>query len=210
MFSKGPGAKVGRHNLRLKWTFPHPDYCGRVLVCHSAAIPLQASSVLLPASMAFAVFAAVDVPSPAEEEPELAEVQAPVMASLSSLEVAKGEELAMARWNRLTNAVCEPGRSTGTRWVGSCQEAVQWAGQHVAYIVNAAHHVYFKWIPWSLRFWANIKYKGILLTALMMGEDVLAHCKQRKHRSSALCMFIMLIIGRAYANPGSSWFHSDG
>ena len=205
---------------------PHPDYCGRVLVCHSAAIiPLQASSVLLPASMAFAVFTAVDVPLPAEEEPELAEVQAPVMASLSSLEVAKGEELAMARWNRLTNAVCEPGRSTGTLWVGSCQEAVQWAGQHVAYIVNAAR-VDFKWHPWCLRFWANINYKGILnhvthehricvvvwliLTALMMGEDVLVHCRQGKHRSSVLCMLIMLIIGSVGADRRVGVTHKRG
>ena len=40
--------------------------------------------------MAFAVFAAGDMPLPAEEELEVAEVQAPVMASLASLEVAKG------------------------------------------------------------------------------------------------------------------------
>ena len=175
--------------------------------------------------MAFAVFATADVPSPAEEEPELAEVQAPVMASLSSLEVAKGEELAMARWNRLTNAVCEPGRSRGTLWVGSCQEAVQWAGQHVAYIVNAAHED-FKWHPWCLRFWASINYKGILnhvthehricvvvwriLTALMMGEDVLARCRQGKHRSSVLCMLIMLIIGSVGADRRVGVTHKRG
>jgi hypothetical protein len=149
--------------------------------------------------MAHAIITDDDIPPPAAVEPDVAiVVQAPVI--VASL-MCKGEELAMERWRRLNRPQCE---------LGSCQEAVQWAGQHVVCIVNAAHHVYFKWIPWSLRFWANINYKGILTTALMMGEDVLVHCKQGKHRSSALCMLIMLIIGRAYANPGSSWFHSDG
>jgi hypothetical protein len=158
-------------------------------------------------------------------EPEVAVVQAPVIASLSSLQVVKGEELAMERWRRLNRPQCELGRSVGTLWVGSCQEAVQWAGQHVAYIVNAAH-VDFKWHPWCLRFWANINYKGILnhvthehricvvvwliLTALMMGEDVLVHCRQGKHRSSVLCMLIMLIVGSVGADRRVGVTHKRG
>ena len=175
--------------------------------------------------MAYAFIRDDDIPLPAAVEPEVAVVQAPVIASLSSLQVAKGEELAMERWHRLNRPQCELGRSVGTLWVGSCQEAVQWAGQHVAYIVNAAH-VDFKWHPWCLRFWANINYKGILnhvthehrlfvvvwliLSAMAMGENVLVHCRQGKHRSSVLCLLILLIIGTAYANQGSNWFRSNG
>jgi hypothetical protein len=118
----------------------------------------------------------------------------------------------MDRWRRLTQQECGIGRSAGTLWIGSCQEAVQWAGQHVAYVVNAAD-VDFKWHPWCLRFWANINFKGVLnhvtheqrmgvvvwliLTAMMMGEDVLVHCRQGKHRSAVVCLLIMLIIGSA-------------
>ena len=174
--------------------------------------------------MAYAHITGDDIPRPAAAEPEVAIAQAPVIASLSSLQVVKGEELAMERWRRLNRPQCELGRSLGTLWVGSCQEAVQWAGQHVAYIVNAAH-VDFKWHPWCLRFWANINYKGILnhvthehrlfvvvwliLSAMAMGENVLVHCRQGKHRSSVLCLLILLIIGTAYANQGSIWFRSN-
>ena len=174
---------------------------------HPAVHPASSGS----ARMAHAFITDDDTPLPAAVEPEVAVVQAPVIASLSSLQVAKGEELAMERWHRLNRPQCELGRSPGTLWAGSCQEAGQGAGQHVAYIVNEAR-VDFTWHPWCLRLWANINYKGILnhvthehricvvvwliLTAMAMGEDALVHCRQGKRRSSALCLLILLIIGR--------------
>ena len=66
----------------------------------------------------------------------------------------------------------------------------------------------------------NINFKGVLnhvtheqrmgvvvwliLTAMMMGEDVLVHCRQGKHRSAVVCLLIMLIISMP------PWCHSDG
>ncbi len=37
----------------------------------------------------------------------------------------------------------------------------------------------------------------LILTAMMMGEDVLVHCRQGKHRSAVVCLLIMLTIGSA-------------
>jgi hypothetical protein len=177
--------------------------------------------------MAYAVCDLDDIPMPAAAvEPE-ASVLCPVTDrwTADSLQVAVGDQVAMDRWRRLTQQECGIGRSAGTLWIGSCQEAVQWAGQHVAYVVNAAD-VDFKWHPWCLRFWANINFKGVLnhvtheqrmgvvvwliLTAMMMGEDVLVHCRQGKHRSAVVCLLIMLIIGSASAGRPKSWCHSDG
>ena len=75
---------------------------------------------------------------PAEVEPEVAEIEAPVIDNCASLQAVDGEQLAMDRWRRLAQQGGEIGRSSGTLYIGSCQEAVQWAGQHVAYVVNAA------------------------------------------------------------------------
>ena len=57
--------------------------------------------------MAYAFITDDDIPLPAAVEPEVPIVQAPVIASLSSLQVAKGEELAMERWHRLNRPQCE-------------------------------------------------------------------------------------------------------
>lgn len=172
------------------------------------------ASCVQAAIMAYAVCDLDDIPMPAAAvEPE-ASVLCPVTDrwTADSLQVVDGDQVAMDRWRRLTQQECGIGRSAGTLWIGSCQEAVQWAGQHVAYVVNAAD-VDFKWHPWCLRFWANINFKGVLnhvthehrmgvvvwliLTAMMMGEDVLVHCRQGKHRSAVVCLLIMLIIGSA-------------
>ena len=45
--------------------------------------------------MAYAFITDDDIPPPAAVEPDVAIVQAPVIASLSSLQVVKGEKLAM-------------------------------------------------------------------------------------------------------------------
>ena len=171
------------------------------------------ASCVQAAIMAYVVCDLDDIPMPAAAvEPE-ASVLCPVTDrwTADSLQVAVGDQVAMDRWRRLTQQECGIGGSAGTLWIGSCQEAVQWAGQHVAYVVNAAD-VDFKWHPWCLRFWANINFKGVLnhvtheqrmgvvwliLTAMMMGEDVLVHCRQGKHRSAVVCLLIMLIIGSA-------------
>ena len=190
---------------------------------------LSPASCVQAAIMAYVVYDLDDIPMPAAAvEPE-ASVLCPVIDSCDSLQVADGDQIAMDRWRRLTQQECGIGRSAGTLWIGSCQEAVQWAGQHVAYVVNAAD-VDFKWHPWCLRFWANINFKGVLnhvtheqrmgvvvwliLTAMMMGEDVLVHCRQGKHRSAVVCLLIMLIIGMPHcwssAGRPKSWCHSDG
>ena len=105
--------------------------------------------------MAYAFVTVDDTPLPSAVEPEVGILQAPVIADLSNLQVVKGEKLAMERWRRLKRPQCELGRSPGTLWVGSCQEAVQWAGQRVAHIGNAAR-VDFQRHPWRLRLWANV------------------------------------------------------
>ena len=192
-----------RSHFGLKGAEPEPE--------HSFQFP---ASCVQAAIMAYAVCDLDDIPMPAAAvEPE-ASVLCPVTDrwTADSLQVVDGDQVAMDRWRRLTQQECGIGRSAGTLWIGSCQEAVQWAGQHVAYVVNAAD-VDFKWHPWCLRFWANINFKGVLnhvtheqrmgvvvwliLTAMMMGEDVLVHCRQGKHRSAVVCLLIMLIIGSA-------------
>ena len=39
----------------------------------------------------------------------------------------------------------------------SCESAVQWAGQHVGFIVNCADKSY-SWHPFCVRFWLNPAY----------------------------------------------------
>ena len=60
--------------------------------------------------MARAFITEDDIPPPAAAEPEVAIAQAPVTESISSLQVVKGEELAMERWRRLNHPQCELGR----------------------------------------------------------------------------------------------------
>ena len=98
----------------------------------------------------------------------------------------------------------------GSLYVGSCEEAVQWAGQHCDYVINAANKGYYAWHEYCVRFWMNISYKEcmdgltwhdrlctvvwIVLTALLLGANVLIHCRQGKHRSGVLAMLIMAIL----------------
>ena len=93
----------------------------------------------------------------------------------------------------------------GRLYVGSCESAVQWAGQHVGYIVNCADKSY-SWHPFCVRFWLNVGYQNtfrsitwedrmitavkLVLAALMFGEGVLLHCRQGKHRSGGFCILI--------------------
>ena len=175
--------------------------------------------------MAFAIYGLDDIPMPTKElesEAAITEMAPPVVAGCEALSVAYGDQLAMDRWRRLTEEE-HIGDRAGTLWIGSAREAVQWASQHVGYIVNAANQDY-KWHPWCLRFWANINHKGVMnhvthehrmgvvvwliLTAMMMGEDVLVHCRQGKHRSGCVIMIIMMILGGA-GRP-KSWLHSEG
>ena len=64
-----------------------------------------------------------------------------------------------------------------------------------------------------MRFWLNLNYKNELdgvpweqrlfvvvwmaLTALALGEDVLVHCRQGKHRSGVVVMMLMTILAVA-------------
>jgi hypothetical protein len=100
--------------------------------------------------MVYPVFHVDDIPQPAEVKPEVTESSvAPVIGANANLQVADGDKTATERWHRLTQQECDVGRTAGTLWVGSCQEALQWAGQHVAYVVNAAD-ADNQWHPWCL------------------------------------------------------------
>ena len=97
----------------------------------------------------------------------------------------------------------------GKLYVGSCESAVQWAGQHVGFISNCADTSY-SWHPFCVRFWLNLGYKGavqkvswedrmimavkLVLAAMMFGESVLLHCRQGKHRSGGFCVLILALL----------------
>ena len=97
----------------------------------------------------------------------------------------------------------------GKLYVGSCESALQWAGQHVGYIVNCADKSY-PWHPFCVRFWLNPGYQNafrsvswedrmitavkLVLAALMFGESALLHCRQGKHRSGAFCVLILALL----------------
>jgi hypothetical protein len=88
-------------------------------------------------------------------------------------------------------------------------------GCNVAYVINAADRGYYEWHEFCVRFWMHLNYKQELdgvtwedrlssvlwlaLTALVLGENVLIHCRQGKHRSGVLAMLLMSILAR----PGS-------
>ena len=83
-------------------------------------------------------------------------------------------------------------------------------GCHVAYIINAADRGDYGWHEYCVRFWLNLNYKNELdgvtwerrlfvtvwfvLTALALGEDVLVHCRQGRHRSGIVVMLLMSIL----------------
>ena len=115
---------------------------------------------------------------------------------------------AMARAALLSRGTpCNTGG--GKLYVGDSKSAVQWAGQHVAYIINCAD-INYAWHPWCPRFWLNVGYGGefedrdwaermmtavkIVLLALMFGQNVLIHCRQGKHRSGAFCVLILALM----------------
>ena len=97
----------------------------------------------------------------------------------------------------------------GKLYVGDSKSAVQWAGQHVAYIINCSH-INYDWHPWCPRFWLNLGYRGvfddldwhermmtavkIVMLALMFGQEVLLHCRQGKHCSGAVCILILALL----------------
>ena len=97
----------------------------------------------------------------------------------------------------------------GKLYVGSCESAVQWAGQHVGFIINCADKSY-SWHPFCVRFWLNPGYRNtfrsvswedrmivaakLVLAALMFGVSVLLHCRQGKHRSDGFCVLILALL----------------
>ena len=86
-------------------------------------------------------------------------------------------------------------------------------GCHVAYVINAAHDGEYSWHEYCVRFWLHLNYKEklddvtweqrllvavwIALTAMALGEDVLVHCRQGKHRSGIVVMLLMAILAVA-------------
>jgi hypothetical protein len=97
----------------------------------------------------------------------------------------------------------------GELYVGDCESCLQWAGQHVGYIINCAD-VNYQWHPFCIRFWLNLGYDGtpeegpwehrmvtavkLVLAALMFGETVLLHCRQGKHLSGVLCILMLALL----------------
>jgi len=97
----------------------------------------------------------------------------------------------------------------GKLYVGDSTSAVQWAGFHVAYIINCAD-INYAWHPWCPRFWLNVGFRGLqeelnwsermmaavklVMLALMFGQGVLLHCRQGKHRSSAFCVLMLALL----------------
>ena len=93
----------------------------------------------------------------------------------------------------------------GKLFVGPCDSALHWAGQHVGYIINCADTSY-PWHPFCVRFWLNPGKQGVswearmftavklVFAALMFGEGVLLHCRRGKHQSGAFCVLILALL----------------
>ena len=97
----------------------------------------------------------------------------------------------------------------GMLYVGDSTSAVQWAGQHVAYIINCAD-LNYDWHPWCLRVWLDVGHRDVfddldwpkrmmtavmlVMSALMFGQKVLLHCRQGKHRSGAFCVLMLALL----------------
>ena len=121
----------------------------------------------------------------------------------------------------LREAPCNIGG--GKLYVGDSKSAVQWAGQHVAYIINCAD-INYAWHTWCLRFWLNVGYKGkfgeldwgermmtavkIVMLALMFGQNVLIHCRQGKHRSGAFCILLLALMWECSVTAALHWYWS--
>ena len=110
---------------------------------------------------------------------------------------------AMLLWRAQTHA------GPAKLYVGNCQEACHWAGQHVATIINCAN-VDYPHHPWCVRQWLNLNFKGLLngvewnervdaavklaLQTLARGKSVLIHCRQGKLRSAAFSALLMALL----------------
>ena len=86
-------------------------------------------------------------------------------------------------------------------------------GCHVAYVINASNRGDYSWHEYCVRYWLHLNFKNELqgvtweqrlftvmwcaLTALALGEDVLVHCRQGKHRSGVVVMMLMTILAVA-------------
>ena len=86
-------------------------------------------------------------------------------------------------------------------------------GCHVAYVINASNRGEYSWHEYCVRYWLHLNYKNVLegvtweqrlfvvmwcaLTALALGQDVLVHCRQGKHRSGVVVMMLMTILAVA-------------
>ena len=96
----------------------------------------------------------------------------------------------------------------GKLYVGSCESALQWAGQHVGNIKNVPTsptrgtrsafasgktpltRTPFDGVAWENRMITAVK---LVLVALMFGEGVLLHCRQGRHCSGAFRALIMVL-----------------
>ena len=88
--------------------------------------------------------------------------------------------------------------------------AFQVPGCYVGFVINASDKGYYKWHDWCVRYWMNLNFHGVLndvtwlerlctvvwlaLNALALGENVLVHCRQGKHRSGVLVMLLLGIL----------------
>ena len=86
-------------------------------------------------------------------------------------------------------------------------------GCHVAYVINASNRGDYSWHEYCVRYWLHLNFEKELqgvtweqrlftvmwcaLTALALGEDVLVHCRQGKHRSGVVVMMLMTILAVA-------------
>ena len=84
-------------------------------------------------------------------------------------------------------------------------------GRHVAYVINVCHRGDYKWHEFCARYWMNLNYKNELdgvsweqrlfvvvwcaLTALALGQDVLAHCRQGRRSGVAMMLLTILAVG---------------
>ena len=173
-------------------------------VLHSVQRPLEQFSVLW--SMAHLLWSRDDYGSDLVPEPwnNVGDMLPPAFHVQSS----EQDTPAKARAALLSRETpCNTG--VGKLYVSGASSAVEWAGQHVAYIINCAGFSY-AWHPSCAHFWLNVGYRGvfddldwgermmtaakIVLLALMFGQNVLIHCRQGKHRSGAFCILILALM----------------
>ena len=90
--------------------------------------------------------------------------------------------------------------TVGNIYIGNCVEPMDWAGEHVGYIIDASDGNY-AWHPNCIRQWLWVskgrRHKGsawlqrmehavkMVFIAVLFGSSVLIHCRQGKHRSGA-------------------------